>query len=269
MDEEKLIRKGGVYSVAAGSEGVRPLVLEAEGARQGAPGAEGARLVALGGGGATHGLDPALDDFIFDCAPCPRPRVGYLGWARPDRPERLERLRARLQACGASVEPLAAGAKADEARAWTGRVDLVYVGGGDTALLLDSLQRLPAGRVLVQAARRGLLLAGVSAGASVWFECALSDAGGQGLRRLDGLGLLPGSFCPHHDSEPARAPAFAAAVANGTLPAGLALDDGVAALVTPQGPGPVCSARPGADARWVAPAPGGVRVTLLTAARER
>lgn len=226
----------------------------------------GPRLVAIGGGGATHGLDPALDDFILGLVPGPRPRVGYIGWARPERPERLQRLRERLQSFGAHVDALAATATLRDAQAWMRDVDLVYVGGGDTALLLDSLRRLPAGTALVQAARQGLLLAGVSAGASVWFECALSDAGGQGLRRLDGLGLLPGSFCPHHDSEPARAPAFAAAVADGTLPAGLALDDGVAALVTTQGPGAVCSARHGAHARRVEPAPGGsVLVTLLRA----
>lgn len=228
----------------------------------------GARLVALGGGGATHGLDPALDDFILSLTPRARPRVGFVGWARPDRPERLQRLSERLQSCGASVEALASTATRGEAEDWLRQVDLVYVGGGDTALLLDSLRRLPTGAALVQAARQGLLLAGVSAGASVWFECALSDAGGQGLRRLDGLGLLPGSFCPHHDSEPARAPAFAAAVADGTLPAGLAVDDGVAVLVTAQGLGPVCSARPAARARWVEPAPGGARTTFLPTERE-
>jgi len=228
-----------------------------------------ARLVAIGGGGATHGLDPAIDEFILGLVPSAHPRVGYVGWARQDRPERLQRLRERMQSCGASVDALAPTATRGEAQDWLQRLDLVYVGGGDTAALLSSLRHLPAGAALVQAARQGLLLAGVSAGASVWFDCALSDAGGQGLRRLDGLGLLPGSFCPHHDSEPARAPAFAAAVADGTLPAGLALDDGVAVLMTAQGPGPVCSARPGARACWVEADEGGARVTSWPGGSER
>jgi len=232
-----------------------------------APSSRGPRLIALGGGGATHGMDPALDDFILAQSGVRLRRVGWVGWARPERPERLHRLRERLRLAGVHVDALAAEETGDAARTWLERVDLVYVGGGDTALLLEHLRRRPAGLALVRAARQGLALAGVSAGASVWFECALSDAGGQGLRRLDGLGLLPGSFCPHHDSEPARAPAFAAAVANGMLPAGLAVDDGVAVLMTAQGPGAVCCARPGAGARWVEPSPAGARATLLPAER--
>lgn len=48
----------------------------------------------------------------------------------------------------------------------------------------------------------------------------------------DGLGLLPGSVCPHYDSEPGRRFSCQAAVAAGALPAGWALEDGVGALFT-------------------------------------
>lgn len=212
---------------------------------------KGRRLVALGGGGATHGLDQRLDDFVLAQLDRGRPRLGYLGWARPDRPERLRRLGARYEACGGVVEALADMPTPAQAARWVVRQDLVYVGGGDTLLLLLRLRESGLGDLLAQAARDGLLLVGVSAGASVWFEGALSDAGGQGLRPLQGLGLFPGSFCPHHDSEPARQPAFAAAVAAGALPPGLAVDDGAAVLVTAAGPQAVCSARPGAGAQQV------------------
>lgn len=46
----------------------------------------------------------------------------------------------------------------------------------------------------------------------------------------DGLGLLPGSVCPHYDSEPGRRSSYRAAVATGALPAGWALEDGAGAL---------------------------------------
>lgn len=48
----------------------------------------------------------------------------------------------------------------------------------------------------------------------------------------DGLGLLPGSVCPHYDSEPGRRHSYRSAVATGALPAGWALDDGTGALFT-------------------------------------
>jgi peptidase E len=212
--------------------------------------AGGACLVALGGGGATHGLDAPIDDFVLQHLGADSPRVGFLDWARPDRAERLQHLRERLAGRCAGVDTLALDAGGADAARWLGGRDLLYVGGGDTARLLEALRHTPAGQAVVGAARAGLLLVGVSAGASVWFDCALSDAGGRGLRRLDGLGLLAGSFCPHFDSEPERRPAFAAAIARGDMPPGLAVDDGVAVLCGPDGPQDLCTARAGASAWW-------------------
>ena len=223
----------------------------------------GARLFALGGGGATHGLDAPIDDFVLQHLGVDSPRVGFLDWARPQRMERLQCLRERLAGRSEGVGTLPVDASGADAARWLDGVDLLYVGGGDTARLLDALRHTPAGRMVVRAAHEGLLLVGVSAGASVWFECALSDAGGQGLRRLDALGLWPGSFCPHYDSEPARRPAFEAAIAEGRMPAGLAVDDGVAVLVTPEGPQSVCRARPGASAYRVCADQGVARVSAL------
>ena len=45
----------------------------------------------------------------------------------------------------------------------------------------------------------------------------------------DGLGLLAGSYCPHYNSEPGRRPLYHRLIADGTLPAGIACDDGAAA----------------------------------------
>jgi hypothetical protein len=44
----------------------------------------------------------------------------------------------------------------------------------------------------------------------------------------DGLGFLPGSACPHYDGEELRRPVYTRLVREG-FPAGIALDDGVAA----------------------------------------
>ena len=46
----------------------------------------------------------------------------------------------------------------------------------------------------------------------------------------DGLGLLPGSACPHYDGEDQRRPLYRRLVAEGALPPGYAADD-AAALV--------------------------------------
>ena len=65
-------------------------------------------------------------------------------------------------------------------------------------------------------------------GAACWFESCLTDSFG-GLEALnDGLGILPGSFCPHFNTEPGRPRSFLQALQSGTLPPGVALDDGAA-----------------------------------------
>ena len=72
------------------------------------------------------------------------------------------------------------------------------------------------------------MLGGVSAGANCWFECCVTDSFGAALEPLrDGLGLLPGSFCPHYDGEERRRPVYRSLVDDG-FPAGYAADDDAA-----------------------------------------
>lgn len=206
------------------------------------------RLIAIGGGGFTHALDPALEDFIVATAGCARPRIGFIGTASEDDPLKIRRFYERFANLSDHLTHLAAGSDASATAAWAQALDLIYVGGGHTLRLIKHWRSTGLDQVLMAAARRGVLMAGVSAGASVWFEQALSDAGGQGLRPVAGIGLVAGSCCPHYDGEPQRPPAFAAAIAAGALPDGVAIDDGVAVLIDGHGQVTAFSARPGAGA---------------------
>jgi peptidase E len=72
------------------------------------------------------------------------------------------------------------------------------------------------------------VLAGGSAGSLCWHVGGTTDSFGPELRPVtDGLGLLPYSNGVHHDSEAQRRPLYHRLVAEGTLPAGFATDDGV------------------------------------------
>ena len=83
--------------------------------------------------------------------------------------------------------------------------------------------------------RRGLGRPGSCWPGSARERCAGSRAGRR-TRSARGCGRSPagsgcwrGSYCPHYSSEPARRPLYEELVAAGTLPPGVACDDGAAA----------------------------------------
>jgi len=107
--------------------------------------------------------------------------------------------------------------------------DVIYVGGGNTAALLAIWRQHGVDEILREAWQSGIVLCGSSAGANCWHEASTTDSFGPTLAPLlDGLGFVPGSFCPHYDVEAQRRPLFQRSVAESTLPPGLAADNCVA-----------------------------------------
>lgn len=206
------------------------------------------RLMAIGGGGFTHEADPEMEDFLLTQLPVARPRIGFIATASHDDPLKIARFHQRFAGICETHTHLSMDADAAQAWDWVKHLDLVYVGGGNTLYLVAQWRKQGIDKVMIAAARRGVLMAGVSAGANVWFSGSLSDSGGQGLAPAIGIDLMPGSCCPHYSSEPYRQPAFEASIAMGTLPDGIAIDDGAAVLMEAGEVASVYAARPGAGA---------------------
>jgi len=100
--------------------------------------------------------------------------------------------------------------------------------------------------VLHAAWQDGTVFAGISAGANCWFERYITDSIPGGGSRA-GLGWLPGTFCPHLDSEPWRVELLAQAPAHPAYgaPDGTMLHfDGAGRLSE------AVSSRPQASALW-------------------
>lgn len=109
--------------------------------------------------------------------------------------------------------------------------DVVWVWGGSVAGLLAMWELHGVGAALREAWQAGVVLTGVSAGSLCWHVGGTTDSFGPELRPVtNGLGLLPYSNGVHYDSEPQRRPLYQSLVADGTLPAGYATDDGVGLL---------------------------------------
>lgn len=214
------------------------------------------RLVAMGGGGFSMEPDnPLLDDFVLSLARRDRPRVCFVPTASGDSTPYIARFyRAFVGRCEPfDLTLLDSGSlprrprRTADLAAFVAEQDVFYVGGGNTANLLAVWRTHGLDRLLMQAWRSGVVLAGISAVMICWSQASLTDSFG-GLEPLnDGLGLLDGSACPHYDGEPGRREAYHRMVSRGA-PSGYAADDGAALYFIGRRLQEVVSSRPNASA---------------------
>jgi peptidase E len=109
--------------------------------------------------------------------------------------------------------------------------DVVWVSGGSVAGLLAMWELHGVGEAMRAAWQAGVVLTGVSAGSICWHTGGTTDSFGPDLLPItNGLGFVPYSNGVHYDSEEQRRPLFQSLIADGTLPAGYATDDGVGLL---------------------------------------
>ena len=185
----------------------------------------------MGGGGFTMGeRNPALDRFVLALCGKPIPKVCFLPTASGDPGEPVMRFYERFEAwpCEPSVLSLfdLSASRLDPVEHLLAQ-DAIYVGGGSMRNMLAIWREHGVDEAMRDAWARGIVLAGLSAGAMCWFEGGVSRSGGA-PEAVAGLGLLPGSLSVHLDGESGRLPVYRAAVARGELPAGFAADDGAA-----------------------------------------
>ncbi len=109
--------------------------------------------------------------------------------------------------------------------------DVVWVWGGSVAGLLAMWRLHGLDDAMRTAWEAGVVLTGVSAGSLCWHVGGTTDSFGPDLRPVtNGLALLPYSNGVHYDTEEQRRPLYQRLIADGTLPAGYATDDGVGVL---------------------------------------
>ena len=211
-------------------------------------------ILAMGGGGFTmEPANPLLDDYLLALSGAGEPRILFLPTASGDTTAQINAFYARYggRRCVPTHVSLfrldeLGGALEDVVMAQ----DIVYVGGGSMRNLLAIWRAHDLDRILVAAWRRGIAMAGLSAGAMCWFEGGITRSSGPPAP-MTGLGLLEGSLTVHADGEPERLPVWLASVRDGKLPGGWAVDDGVGLLFAGGRLQRVVGSRPGAGAQRV------------------
>jgi len=168
-------------------------------------------IVAIGGGELEAKQTLPLDELVVALTQKDRPHALFIPTASGDAQnycDTFERIYGRTLGCRtACLRLLADGSDRSLAKHKIERADLIYVGGGNTLRMMKFWRRSGVDRLLCEAARRGTVLSGLSAGAICWHTWGHSDsrsfAGTEGWAyvRVKGLGLVEGMFCPHLDAE--------------------------------------------------------------------
>jgi dipeptidase E len=83
------------------------------------------------------------------------------------------------------------------------KADMIYVGGGDTVFMIDSWKQSGMLPLLKDAYERGVIIAGLSAGAICWFTDMYTDSEkalgeGEKYAMFKGLGWVDGTISPHY-----------------------------------------------------------------------
>jgi dipeptidase E len=185
-------------------------------------------IVAMGGARSVMDRrDDPFHDYVLELTGKSNPAVLFLGTATGDDPGYIVTFYETFNSARCRPRHLNLfGREHDDITELVLGADVVHVGGGNTANMLDVWKRQGVDLLLPRALAGGAVLAGGSAGGICWFQGGTTDSYGPTLRVLqEGLGLVKASFSPHYDSGDQRRPLYHAAIRDGSLPYGYAAWD--------------------------------------------
>ncbi|KRD90959.1 peptidase [Bacillus sp. Root147] len=188
------------------------------------------QIIAIGGGG--FSMEPnnlLLDQYILLQAHMNVPKICFIPTASGDADNYIERFYEAFEKLICTPSHLSLFSQNFmDLKAHVLRHDILYVGGGNTRNMLLLWKEWGLDTILKAAYEKGIILAGISAGSICWFEEGVTDSMSNKLSKIDGLGFLPGSNCPHYDGESNRRPSYHELITSGKIKEGYAVDDGVA-----------------------------------------
>lgn len=187
-------------------------------------------IIASGGGGfGSNKNDLALERHILKLTDKAQPNICFLPQASKEDSSYIVRFYETFLQLGAI--PSHVSLFGSVSNAWKEQLlnqDIIYVGGGNTKSMIALWQAWKVDETLQQAYEKGVILCGVSAGAICWFKEGVTDST-KPLGVVTGLGILPGSLCPHFDTEKKRPQAYQNYMKNNLITPGIALEDNTSA----------------------------------------
>lgn len=212
------------------------------------------QIIAMGGGGfSMEPENPLLDEYLLKQSKSSKPKICFIPTASGDSEDYIKRFYQSFKDhnCISSHLSLFNNIPQD-LEDYILDKDILYVGGGNTRNLLVLWREWGLDKHFRKAWDNGVILAGLSAGSICWFEEGVTSSIPGKLTRLECLGFLKGSSCPHYDGEVDRRKSYHELLNKNQISNGIAMDDGVAVHYQEDRIFKVISSRPLAKAYQVA-----------------
>ena len=166
-------------------------------------------IVAIGGGNIRTRGTAAIDREIIRLSHKKNPKLLFIPTASSDAEpywEHIQRYFGGFLKCDTDVLFLIREQPSKEQiRRKISSADVIYVGGGNTLLMMRVWRRLGVDTLLRAAYEKGTVLSGISAGSICWFESGHSDSMSfynpqdWNYINVKGLGIVKGIHCPHYN----------------------------------------------------------------------
>jgi peptidase E len=189
-------------------------------------------IVAIGGGHIKKGETEKIDMEIIARTGSSNPRATFIPTASLDDTSYVKSFEKVYSKNGCSTDSLLLFKKQYPATEIEEKIlgtDLVYIGGGNTLFLYNTLQSLGIDKILHRAWEQGTVMSGLSAGCIIWHERGLTDSIPRKYVDMGGLAWVPGFVTPHYLREPKRRRIFQSIVQEQHRE-GLAIDDNCAVV---------------------------------------
>lgn len=168
------------------------------------------KIVAIGGGEINQHETLAIDKEIIRLSGKQHPKVLFIPTASSDAENYIQdfvNYYGNYLGCNVSILKLIKRSMSfKEIQEKILHTDIVYVGGGNTLMMMKLWRKLGIDKILKEAYNNGIVLCGISAGAICWFRFGQSDSRRftnpcAPLIRVRGLDILPDLLCPHYHSK--------------------------------------------------------------------
>ncbi len=168
-------------------------------------------IFAIGGGEISKEETYDIDLQIVKAAKKKNPKVLFIPTASGDAQaytKVFNRIYGEKLACITDCLTLIDGkTSSEEAKIKIMSSDMIYVGGGDTSMMMKVWKKYNVDEHLRDAHKAGIILSGLSAGSICWFSKGPSDkeqleiGKSESFTTVSGIGLIDAIHCPHYNED--------------------------------------------------------------------